>query len=132
MFTGGEITDWRRMSGVDFSRSAYHDWVRALDMAADEFGEEEIERMWRLARAGERRDYLSALAQRAIATRMRRLGATEEQIQEVLGKYGRDAWAVSMPVGGEFGGEIALRILERDNLADFVRKLGQIAARAPI
>ncbi len=131
IFTGGKITDWRRMSGVDSSRSAYHDWVRAFDIVAEEFGEEEVAHLWSLAGAGERRDYLSALAQQAIATRMQRLGATEEQIQEVLRKYGRDAWAVYMPVGGEFGGETALQILERNNLTDFVRKLGQIAARAP-
>jgi hypothetical protein len=132
MFTGGKIAHWRRMSGLHFSRSAYHDGVRAFDVMAEEFGEEEVARLWSLAGAGQRPDYLSGLTQPAIATRMRRLGATEEQVQEALRKYGRDAWAVYMPVGGESGGETALRILERNNLTDFVRKLAQIAARAPI
>ncbi len=130
IFTGGKITHWRRMSGVPFSRSAHHDWVKVFDSVAAESGEEEVARPWSLAGAGEGPDYLSTFAQPAIATRMRRLGATEEPIQEVLGKYGRDAWAVYMPVGIRLDGEAAPRILEPDNLTDFVRKMAPIAARA--
>lgn len=94
-WSDGQIADWRQLPypvrhAMDVH--GYTRFVQAADWLADEHGEEEVERLWRLDTGEKRRDYLSAQLLDDVAGDLQRMGAPASAMRGATASLGRRAW----------------------------------------